>query len=102
MPYGNRSSLGEIIGRQSTFLFLTNLVQRVDIRPPEGQKTINVQEHTVFTTALTHFEVRLIPRVRQIQRQDQGRRPRGDWWDGPPKYEVGGRPLHWSPQYFEK
>jgi len=29
----------------------------------------------------------------------QGRRPRGTV---PPKFEVGGRPMHWSPQYFEK
>ena len=30
----------------------------------------------------------------------QRRRPRGDWGDGPPKFEVGGRPMHWSPQGF--
>ena len=41
---GKRSCIGEILGRQSTFLFLTSLVQRFDIRPPEGQKSINVKE----------------------------------------------------------
>src|SRR6218665_103282 len=34
--------------------------------------------------------------------EEQGRRPRGNWEDGPPKFEVGRRPMHWSPQYFEK
>src|SRR6218665_3406134 len=23
-----------------------------------------------------------------------------DWGDGPPKFEVGGRPMHWSPPIF--
>ena len=27
----------------------------------------------------------------------QGRKPREDWGDGPPKFEVGGRPTHSSP-----
>jgi len=27
---------------------------------------------------------------------------RGDWRDGPPKFEVGGRPMHSSPQYLGK
>src|SRR6218665_3328964 len=27
----------------------------------------------------------------------QGRRPRGDWGTVPQKFEVGGRPMHWSP-----
>jgi len=67
---GKRSCLGEIIGRQSTFLFLTNLVQRFDIRPPEGQKTISVKEHTAITTTPTRFEVRLIPRVKPTQGPD--------------------------------
>jgi len=31
----------------------------------------------------------------------QGRRPRGDWGNGPPKSWGGGRPMHWSHQYFE-
>ena len=35
--------------------------------------------------------------------QIQGRRPRGYWGDGPPKkFQVGGLPMHPSPQYFEK
>src|SRR6218665_678998 len=33
---------------------------------------------------------------------DQGWRPRGTGGTVPPKFEVGGPPMHWSPQYFEK
>ena|SRR6218665_3608316 len=32
----------------------------------------------------------------------QGRRPRGTGGTVLPKFEVGGRLMHWSPQYFEK
>ena len=32
----------------------------------------------------------------------QGRKPRGTWGTVPPKFEVGGLPMHASPQYFEK
>jgi len=31
-----------------------------------------------------------------------GRTLRKYWGDGPPKFEVGGRPMHPFPQYFEK
>ena len=64
---GKRACLGEIIGRQSTFLFLTSLIQRFDIRPPEGQKTIIVKEHSAVVTAPTPFKARLIPRVKTSQ-----------------------------------
>jgi len=60
---GKRSCLGEIIGRQETFLFLTSLVQRFDIRPPEGQDSITVVEHIAFVMFPSKFEVRLIPRT---------------------------------------
>ena len=63
---GKRSCIGEVLGRQSTFLFLTSLVQRFDIRPPDGQKTISVTEVVSITTVPSHFEVRLIPRVNQF------------------------------------
>ena len=53
--------LGRDTRSSERLLYLTSLVQRFDIRPPEGQKTINVKEHTTHTTAPTHFKVRLIP-----------------------------------------
>src|SRR6218665_2340890 len=31
-----------------------------------------------------------------------GRRPRGNWGEGPPTNLRWGRPMHPSPQYFEK
>jgi len=31
-----------------------------------------------------------------------GRRLRGDWGDGSPKFEMGTAHMHPSPQYFEK
>jgi len=64
---GKRSCLGEILGRQTTFLFLTSLVQRFDIRPPEGQDSVSVGEVTAITMAPTDFELRLIPRVKPVQ-----------------------------------
>ena len=64
---GKRSCIGEILGRQSNFLFITSLVQRFDIRPPEGQKSIVVKEVCSITTAPSPFEVRLIPRVKATQ-----------------------------------
>jgi len=67
---GKRSCTGEIIGRQSIFLILTSLVQRFDIRPPEGQDLITVKEVTGITMAPSHFEVRLILRVKPTQAQD--------------------------------
>jgi len=63
---GKRSCIGEILGRQSTFLFLTSLVQRFDIRPPEGLDSITVTEVSAISTVPSHFEVRLIPRVREF------------------------------------
>src|SRR6218665_1698679 len=62
---GKRSCLGEILGLQMTFLFLTSLVQRFDIQPPEGQDSITVTEVTSLTTSPSHFEVRFIPRVKK-------------------------------------
>jgi len=64
---GRRSCLGEVLGRQKTFLFLASLVQCFDIRPPEGQDSINVKEVSAATTAPSHFEVCLIPRVKPTQ-----------------------------------
>jgi cytochrome P450 len=64
---GKRSCLGEILGRQSVFLFLTSLVQRFDIRPPEGQDSIIVKDVISFTTTPSHFKVRMIPRVKPTQ-----------------------------------
>jgi len=63
---GKRSCIGEILGRQSTFLFMTSLCQRFTIRPPEGQSRISVTEVISLTTSPSHFEVRLIPRVKSI------------------------------------
>jgi len=59
---GKRSCLGEILGRQMIFLFLTSLIQRFDIRPPEGQDSIRVKEVISFGVFPSEFEVRLIPR----------------------------------------
>ena len=59
---GKRSCLGELLGRQKTFLFLTSLVQRFDIRPPEGQDSIKAIELMAVAVFASEFEVRLIPR----------------------------------------
>ena len=67
---GKRSCLGETIARQIIFLFLTSLVQRFDIRPPEGRNTISVKEHSAVVTAPATFKVRLILRVKPIYGQD--------------------------------
>jgi len=64
---GKRSCIGELLARQSNFLFTTSLVQRFDIRPPEGQKSIVVKDVSAVTTAPSPFEVRLIPRVKPTQ-----------------------------------
>ena len=61
---GKRSCIGEILARQSTFLFLTSLVQRFDIRPPEGMDSIIVTEVCAISTVPSHFEVCLIPRMK--------------------------------------
>jgi len=66
---GKRSCLGEVLARQKVFLFLTSLVQRFDICPPEGQDSIAVKEIIASTTAPSHFEVRLIPRMKATQCQ---------------------------------
>src|SRR6218665_2621255 len=63
---GKRSCIGEILARQSIFLFLTSLVQRFDIRPPEGLDSISVAEVIALVTVPSHFEVHLIPRVEQL------------------------------------
>jgi len=52
---GKRSCLWEILGRQKTFLFLNSLVQRFDIRPPEGQDSITVMDHMHVHVALAVF-----------------------------------------------
>ena len=64
---GKRSCIGEILGRQGTFLFVTSLVQRFDIRPPEGQKSIIVKEVCAVTMSPSPFEIRLLPRVKPTQ-----------------------------------
>ena len=61
---GKRACIGEILGRQTTFLFLVSLAHRFTIRPPEGQGRIAVTDVTSLTTCPSHFEVRLIPRMR--------------------------------------
>jgi cytochrome P450 family 2 subfamily U polypeptide 1 len=61
---GKRSCLGEILGRQKVFLILTSLVQRFDIRPPEGQDLIRVKEVIGGAMQPSEFEVRLIPRTK--------------------------------------
>ena len=60
---GKRSCLGEILGRQKVFLFLTSLIQRFDILSPEGQDSIRVKEAIGLTVYPSAFEVRLIPRI---------------------------------------
>ena len=62
---GKRSCLGEILGRQMIFLFLTNLIQRFNFRPPEGQDSIKVKEVTGVGVYPSEFEVRLIPRIKE-------------------------------------
>jgi len=59
---GKRSCLGEVLARQKTFLYLTSLIQRFDIRPPEGRDSIRVKEVVGFGVFPSEFQVRLIPR----------------------------------------
>jgi cytochrome P450 len=61
---GKRSCLGEVLGRQKTFLFLTSLVQHFDIQPPEGQELISVKEVILGSLQPTEFKVRLVPRMK--------------------------------------
>lgn len=64
---GKRSCLGEVLGRQSAFLFITSLAQRFDFRPPEGQDSIVATEVVAITTMPSHFHIRAIPRVAPTQ-----------------------------------
>jgi long-chain fatty acid omega-monooxygenase len=64
---GKRSCIGEVLARQSTFLFVTSLAQRFHILPPEGVKKIIVQEVSAVTTAPTPFKVRLFARDKPNQ-----------------------------------
>jgi len=59
---GRRSCLGEQLGRQEIFLFLVSLLQNFYFKPPEGQKSIDVQEVWGATTAPSDYEVRMILR----------------------------------------
>jgi cytochrome P450 len=61
---GRRSCLGEIMARAELFLFLTGLVQRFIIRPPEGQDIVEDKqiEPVMLILASAPFNIRMIAR----------------------------------------
>ncbi|KAK3596384.1 hypothetical protein CHS0354_036934 [Potamilus streckersoni] len=64
LTYGRRNCVGESLARMELYLFITALVQRLQLLPPEG-KTLNINEID-GVLGLTHkpkpFEIRAILR----------------------------------------
>jgi len=59
---GKRSCPGEELGRQEMFLFLSSLIQRFNILPPQGQSKIRDQGVVVRFLIPAPFEVRFVAR----------------------------------------
>ncbi len=63
---GRRICVAENLGRQESFLLLTSLVQHFKILPPNGQSSIQVKDVCGLTINPSCFEVRLIPRGKEL------------------------------------
>jgi len=75
----------------------------MNTRPTGYCQISKTKERSQFGKTISH-QTKLMNAAERVNipaymRAYQGRRPRGTV---PPKFEVRGRPMHWSPQYFEK
>jgi len=59
---GKRSCLGEVLGRQETFLFLSAVIQQFNILPPEGQTKIREEMLMTFSLLAAPYKIRLMAR----------------------------------------
>jgi len=67
---GKRACLGEVLGRQETFLLISALLQNFTALPPEGQASVRNEMLYKGTLRTQPFTVRLIPRNKNFSSSD--------------------------------